>query len=105
MIRYLVAATVAWALAFCILFLLGSFTAASFDPRDWAPPGRFIIALLSLAAGAASGVWAFKKIEDYHDLIRIHTAGREASARWNRDWVRRPQGAQQTDAAPGVGNG
>jgi len=99
------AATVAWALASCILFLFGSFTAASFDPLDWAPPGRCIIALLSLAAGAACGTWAFKKIDDYHNLIRIHTAGLEASAQWNRKWVLRSQVAQPTDAAPGVGDG
>lgn len=98
MIRYLIAAAVAWALASCILFLLGSFTAASLNPQDWAPPGRFIIALLSLGAGAACGAWAFKKIEDYHDLIRIHIAGKEASARWHRDWVRRSEVAEQTDA-------
>lgn len=104
MIRYLIVATIAWALASFILFLLGSFTAASLDPQDWAPPGRFIIALLSLAAGAACGAWAFKKIGDHHDLIRIHTAGKEASARWHRDWVRRSEVAEQTDA-PGVSNG
>jgi len=103
-IRYLVAATIAWALASCILFLLGSFTAASFNPQDWAPPGRFIIAMLSLAAGAACGAWAFKKIEDYHDLIRIHTAGKEASARWHRDWVRRSEVTEQADTH-GASNG
>lgn len=104
MIRYLIVAIIAWALASFILFLLGSFTAASLDPQDWAPPGRFIIALLSLAAGAACGAWAFKKIGDYHDLIRIHIAGKEASARWHRDWVRRSEVAEQTDAL-GVPNG
>ncbi|MFL9582387.1 hypothetical protein [Stenotrophomonas sp. AB1(2024)] len=91
MIRYLVVAVFAWALASCILFLLGSFTAATLDPLEWAPPGRFFIALLSLVSGLACGAWAYAKIEDYHRLIRIDLAGREASARWHRDWVRRPE--------------
>lgn len=91
MIRYIVSATLAWVLASCILFLLGSFTAASPNPLEWESFGRFIIALLSLAAGAACGAWAYAKIEDHHDLIRIHLAGKEASAQWHRDWVRRSE--------------
>lgn len=91
MIRYLVVAALCWVLATSILFFLGAFTAATINPVDWAPPGRFFIGLLSVAAGVGCGVWAFKKIEDYHYLIRIDIAAREASARWHQHWVRRSE--------------
>lgn len=89
MIRYLAVAVVGWIIATAILFSLGAFTAASVNPLDWEAPGRFFVATLSLTAGVVCGAWAYTKIEDYHSLIRLEIAGREASARWNRDWVRR----------------
>lgn len=91
MIRYYVAAFAAWALASFVLYLFGAFVAASFNLMVWHGPGRFFVGLGSLVIAAFFGVWAYGKSEDIHNLTRLDIAGREASVRWHRDWIRRSE--------------
>lgn len=59
MVRCIFVATFGWAATSLVLYLLGSFVAASFNILHWLPEGRFMVATMIMIAGIVCGALAF----------------------------------------------
>ena len=87
--RYYLLAFAAFVVASAVMYLICAFVAVSFNPADWAAPGRLVLAMLDVVFGVLIVRVAHKEAEEVRRLVRLDLADREADARWHDTWERK----------------